>query len=72
MARTVSDLTSLFNIMQDSDVNDSNCIDFNNIEKVRYSERLSKNDTPLAMKKVRVGVVKEFDIEELDNKNRKI
>lgn len=57
----------LFNqdIMQGEDINDSNCINFSNISKIRDHRRLSRgNKRPL--KGLRVGIVQEFEIDELD------
>ena len=57
------------------DINDSNCIDFKDVSKIRYPERVFDKhlyDDKFNWKNVRVGVVDEFDIEELDNRNRKI
>ena len=57
------------------DINDSNCINFQDSHKIRYPERVFQKhlyDDTFDWKKVRVGVVDEFDIEELDNRNRKV
>jgi hypothetical protein len=55
------------------DMNDSNCINFEDVHKIRYPERVFEKhleDPNFDWKKIRVGVVDEFDIEELDNRNR--
>ncbi|TNV79929.1 hypothetical protein FGO68_gene2537 [Halteria grandinella] len=70
MARTTDDLHSLFSIMEGEDVNDSNCINFQTISKIRNKERLSESRVEGSLKGVRVGIVQEFDIEELDGRNR--
>lgn len=71
MARNTEDLHSLFGIMEGEDVNDSNCINFHSINKIRDAKRLSTSSQPPAsLKGVRVGIVQEFDIEELDPRNR--
>jgi aspartyl-tRNA(Asn)/glutamyl-tRNA(Gln) amidotransferase subunit A len=61
--------------MEGEDINDSNCIDFANIEKIRYRDRVFNkelNNDMFSLKGIKVGVVDEFDIEELDNRNRKL
>jgi Asp-tRNA(Asn)/Glu-tRNA(Gln) amidotransferase A subunit family amidase len=40
MARSTQDLYSLFSILEGEDINDSNCIDFTTISKIRYLNRL--------------------------------
>lgn len=60
---------------EDGDINDSNCINFEDINKIRYSDRvLAKHleDKNFCWKNVRVGVIKEFDIDELDERNRNV
>jgi len=78
MARSVEDLRSLFGksngcqlieIMEGEDIHDSNCIDFSSITKVRGPQRL-KRGAKRPLKGLRVGVVDEFDIDELDTRNR--
>ena len=71
MANSAEDLLPLFDAMQGEDVNDSNCIDFSN-EKVmkRNPNSTLRIEKPLDFKNLRVGIVKEFDIEELDDRNR--
>lgn len=57
------------------DINDSNCINFKDVSKIRYPDRVFDKhlyDETFSWKNVRVGVVDEFDIEELDKRNRKI
>ena len=51
-------------------MNDSNCIDFSKIRKFRYPYRLFDHPVAVNWKRLKVGVVKEFDIEELDERNR--
>ena len=76
MANSVADLHSMFCAMeQGGDINDSNCINFENIKKVRYPERVLDRhleDPNFDWKNVRVGVVDEFDIDELDQRNQRI
>jgi hypothetical protein len=57
-------------IMEGEDINDSNCINFQNINKIRDRSRLIKGENLASLKGVRVGLVEEFDIEELDMRNR--
>lgn len=57
------------------DINDSNCINFEDIRKIRYPERVYEKhlyDPKFNWKNVRVGVVDEFDIEECDPRNTKV
>lgn len=57
-------------IMEGEDINDSNCINFQNISKIRDNSRLLNGNQLTSLKGVRVGLVEEFDIEELDPRNR--
>jgi aspartyl-tRNA(Asn)/glutamyl-tRNA(Gln) amidotransferase subunit A len=61
-------------IIQGPDQHDSNCIDFKNIGKIRYLERIVNREleAPGILKGLRVGVLDEFNIEELDDRNRGI
>jgi len=74
MANSVADLHSLFSTMEGSDHNDSACIDFNSIRKIRYKDRVSDPTlySPGILQGLRVGVLDEFAIEELDPRNRRI
>jgi Asp-tRNA(Asn)/Glu-tRNA(Gln) amidotransferase A subunit family amidase len=57
--------------MEGEDAKDSNCINFDNINKIRDPLRLKNNESNFAdFRGVRVGIVQEFDIEELDPRNR--
>jgi hypothetical protein len=56
--------------MEGEDINDSNCINFQNINKIRDHSRLINGENLASLKGVRVGLVEEFDIEELDMRNR--
>jgi hypothetical protein len=58
--------------MEGEDINDSNCINFKQISKIRDPTRLLEGKQMASLKGVRVGIVEEFDIEELDNRNRTI
>lgn len=55
--------------MEGQDIHDSNCIDFSSITKVRDPQRLN-HKTKRPLKGLRVGIVDEFDIDELDSRNR--
>lgn len=72
LAHSINDVHSLFDIMQGPDQHDSNCIDFKKMWKIRYPERVFDNniDDETILDGLRVGVVDEFDIEELDDRNR--
>lgn len=76
MAHSVSDIYNMFKIMDEGgDINDSNCIDKENINKIRYPERVFETnleDKDFNWKNIKIGVVDEFDIEELDDRNRKV
>ncbi len=60
--------------MQGADQHDSNCFDFTKMHKVRDIERIRNNevDAPGCLEGLRVGVVDEFNIAELDERNRNI
>lgn len=64
----------MINIMSGVDQHDSNSVDFKKIWKIRDIERVSNNelDRPGVLDGLRVGVVDEFNIEELDDRNRYI
>jgi aspartyl-tRNA(Asn)/glutamyl-tRNA(Gln) amidotransferase subunit A len=74
MAHSVNDIHTLFDTMQGYDQNDSNCVDFRKINKIRYRDRVLDNslDSPGLLEGLRVGVLDEFAIEELDPRNRAI
>ena len=56
--------------MEGEDINDSNCINFQSISKIRDNNRLLSEASISSLKGIRVGIVSEFDIEELDQRNR--
>lgn len=60
--------------MQGEDQHDSNCIDFTKAGKIRYMNRITDNtlEKPGMLKGLRVGVLDEFNIEEMDPRNQKI
>lgn len=60
--------------MQGSDPNDSNSIDFSQLSKIRYSDRVLKSglDDKEILKGLRVGIVDELNIAELDDRNRNV
>ena len=57
MARTTDDLHTLFSIMEGEDVNDSNCINFQTINKIRSPTRIIDSKSVSSLKGVRVGIV---------------
>lgn len=69
---SIDDIYSLFHTMQGADQNDSNSIDFSKLNKIRYPDRVLKPgvDAPDLLKGLRVGIVDEFNIKELDDRNR--
>lgn len=60
--------------MQGTDQHDSNCFDFTKMHKIRDIERIRNRevDSPGLLQGLRVGVLDEFNIEELDDRNRNI
>jgi Asp-tRNA(Asn)/Glu-tRNA(Gln) amidotransferase A subunit family amidase len=74
MAHSIDDVHTLFDTMQGNDHNDSNSVDFKNIKKIRYKDRVldSTLKSPGMLEGLRVGVLDEFAIEELDPRNRQI
>lgn len=62
LAHSVTDLHTMFDAMQGSDPNDSNCLDFKNLGKIRYRDRVLNNqlDSPGILEGLRVGVLDEF------------
>ena len=58
--------------MQGEDINDSNCIDFKKISKIRDINKITKSDSQTHFHNIRIGVVDEFGIEELDERNNNI
>ena len=62
----------IIDLMQGDDQHDSNCFDFRNLAKIRDIERVvnPEIDSPGLLEGIRVGVLDEFNIEELDDRNR--
>ena len=60
--------------MEGTDQHDSNCFDFRKMYKIREIERVTNKeiDSPGILEGLRVGIVDEFNIEELDDRNRNI
>jgi aspartyl-tRNA(Asn)/glutamyl-tRNA(Gln) amidotransferase subunit A len=71
---SINDVHTFFDTMQGPDQHDSNCFDFRNLSKIRDIERVTNTeiDSPGLLEGVRVGVLDEFNIEELDDRNRQI
>lgn len=60
-------------VIQGEDRKDSNCVDFAKIGKIRYPHRLTDRSLEGgSLKGLRVGILDEFNIEELDDRNRKL
>ena len=74
LGHSINDIHAIFHQMQGVDQNDSNCIDFKNITKVRYRERVEDPtiDAPGILEGLRVGVCDEHNIAELDERNRNV
>ena len=72
MGHSVNDVHALFNIMEGEDQHDSHCIDFKKLYKIRDIDRIRKTNIDSAgiLKGIKVGVVDEFNITELDDRNR--
>lgn len=62
----------MFNTIQGVDQHDSNCIDFRNVTKIRYLDRNIEPgiEAPGILEGLRVGIMDEFNIAELDDRNR--
>ena len=58
--------------MQGDDQHDSNCFDFKSCKKVRSIDRVMDRtlESPGLLEGLRVGVLDEFNISELDDRNR--
>ena len=64
----------IVDIMQGKDQHDSNSVDFKNLRLIRDPERVLNTDidAPGILEGLRVGVLDEFNIEELDDRNRAV
>lgn len=77
---TLSSVSVSFNhlisldIIQGEDSLDSNCVDFSKIGRIRSLDRVTNRalEAPNILKGLRVGVLDEFNIEELDDRNRSL
>jgi len=71
-AHIVADIHAFFDIMQGDDQHDSNCFDFKACKKVRSVDRVMDRtlESPGLLEGLRVGVLDEFNITELDDRNR--
>lgn len=74
LAHSINDIHLLFDTIQGPDQHDSNCIDFRDLHKIRDIERVTNSelDSPGTLEGLRVGVLDEFNIAELDDRNRNI
>ena len=72
MAHSIEDIHSLFSIMEGPDKNDSHCIDFTKLKKIRHMNRITDKSLSQEgiLEGVKVGVLDEFNISELDDRNR--
>ena len=59
-------------IMQGKDQHDSSCVDFSKLRVIRDLERVMNTeiDSPGILEGLKVGILDEFNIEELDDRNR--
>jgi aspartyl-tRNA(Asn)/glutamyl-tRNA(Gln) amidotransferase subunit A len=73
-AHSMNDVHTFFDIMQGKDQHDSSCVDFTKLHTIRDIERVTNReiDSPGILEGLRVGVLDEFNIEELDDRNRNI
>jgi hypothetical protein len=60
--------------MEGPDQHDSHCIDFSNMSNIRDIDRINNTELnrPDVLKGLRVGVLDEFNIKELDDRNRNV
>ena len=74
LAHSIEDVHTLFNIMEGPDQHDSHCIDFRNMSNIRDIDRITNTELnrPGILKGLRVGVLDEFNIKELDDRNRNV
>ena len=74
MAHSITDVHTMFDTIQGYCQHDSNCVDFSKIGKIRDKERVLNRtlEQPGYLEGLRVGVLDEFNIEELDDRNRRI
>lgn len=73
-AHSINDVHTFFDIMQGKDQHDSNSVDFSKLKIIRDVDRVLDNeiDAPGILEGLRVGVLDEFNIEELDDRNRDV
>lgn len=74
LAHCVTDVHTVFHQLQGLCQHDANCVDFSKIGKVRNSDRLldPRLEQPGILKGLRVGVLDEFNIAEMDDRNQEI
>ena len=67
------DKLQILDVIQGEDKRDSNCVDFTQVSKIRYADRIQNTKIDGGcLKGLRVGILDEFNIEELDDRNRTI
>lgn len=60
--------------MQGKDQHDSNSVDFRKLRTIRDIERITNTDidSPGILEGLKVGILDEFNIDELDDRNRNV
>jgi len=74
MAHSVADIHSIFDAIQGPCEHDSNSVDFTKIGKIRDMSRITDTSLikPGMLNGLRVGVLDEFNISEMDPRNQKV
>lgn len=72
LCHSINDVHTMFDTMQGPCQHDANCIDFANLKKIRYKSRVMDNtlEAPGILSGLRVGLLDEFNIAEMDDRNR--
>ena len=79
----MEDVYQIFKTIQGHDDNDSNCIDFSKLNKSSYRDEdcarvldasfpNQNDDASKDLKGLKIGIVEEFQVEELDQRNENI
>jgi Asp-tRNA(Asn)/Glu-tRNA(Gln) amidotransferase A subunit family amidase len=73
-AHSINDVHTFFDIMQGKDQHDSNSVDFRKLRTIRDIERITNTDidSPGILEGLKVGILDEFNIDELDDRNRNV
>ena len=81
LAFSCEDIFHIFNTIQGEDQNDSNCIDFSQLNESIYRNQQnildtslpsSEDESYLSLKGIKVGILEEFLIDEIDQRNQGI